>query len=123
MAGDPHMTFGWFGQWPFGGPGTKVPMWTCQGCGRHWPTIVHVCQPCSVGQRRLLQYGEPLTGKTVDTSGDYLRSELYRTAIRSPPFPIGTFYQMIPWWRRTWWWIREHFPRVHLGPCNHEGWE
>lgn len=57
-----------------------------------------------------------------DWKNVYLSDHLYKVA--QEPSWFNELLGPTPWWRRTWWrlrnWIDDHWPRVHLGPCNHE---
>lgn len=55
-----------------------------------------------------------------------LKARLYEAAAFTPWAELYVFPQppLLPWNKRLWrsvrWWIDDHWPRVHLGSCNHE---
>jgi hypothetical protein len=51
-----------------------------------------------------------------------LSEEYYRVASRPGLWQYPEFaLPPSPWYTRLWWRVKAKLPRVHFGPCDHEG--
>lgn len=60
---------------------------------------------------------------TAQVPTEVLREMLYNAACRPTIFHQFGELPRMTWWNRLKWEVDKWLPRVHCGPCNHEGCE
>jgi hypothetical protein len=85
-----------------------------EGCG-----TVGGMDPTEYQQR---QVNDLLNFMTDAAMNRFLSEELYRHASRPLPWAIVEWTPLSRW-KRFKFWLDRWMPRVHLGPCNHDGCE